>query len=600
MKFSCIVDLEHHLQNLFSVPAFAVTVERPPPNMNEELTVNCFRLAKTLGAPPVEIARTAAEYLSRHPDTTSVETIKAFVNFSLLPQALFTDTIVRVPAPARDGMITENARERIVVEYSAPNTNKPQHLGHLRNNTLGQAVVSLLRRAGHEVYAVNLINDRGIHICKSILAYQRFSEGETPESSGRKGDHLVGDYYVKFDQEFQRQLEQLRTCQPELKDTPDEELFLHTEIGRAAQDMLLRWEAGDPEVYQLWRTMNEWVLAGFAKTYQRLGVEFDRVYLESETYTEGRRIVQQNLDRGLFRQRPDGAIVMDLSEEKLGEKVVLRSDSTSVYVTQDIGTTLIKQQDYRPDRQVWVVGDEQIHHFKVLFAILRKLGFEWAQPREAFFHMAYGMVNLPSGKMKSREGTVVDGDDLLDEMEALARAATLERYEEAPDDLSERARAIGVGALKFMLLKVNPETSTLFDPEASVKFEGDTGPYILYAYARIASMLAKADGYEESRQRELEKQDWQRLNTGEEKNLALCCGNYGQVIQCAAIELDTSILANYLLDLAKAFSRFYRECPVLNAESRELCQARLTLSCRVRDILHDGLHTLGIETLESM
>jgi len=597
MKFKSIADLERHLASEFAVESLEITLERPPPNLAGDIAVNCFRLASSLRCNPIKIASAAAAFLESHPETTLVEQVKAYVNVSLEPESLFSSTVGSSEMPREAGLLRPEERRRIAVEFSAPNTNKPQHLGHIRNNTLGQATVSLLRRVGHETYAINLVNDRGIHICKSMLAYARFGEGETPEKAGKKGDYLVGEYYVKFDREYRRQVVELRQNEPGLEEKKDEDLFLQTEIGRAAQDMLSKWEAGDPEVKKLWRTMNDWVLAGFEETYNRLGVVFDKTYLESETYGKGKEIIQECLDNGLFQRREDGAVFVDLDDLKLGRKILLRGDGTSVYVTQDLGTTVIKQRDFEPHRQIWIVGDEQIYHFKVLFAILRKIGYSWCQPEDALFHMAYGMVNLPSGKMKSREGTVVDADDLLDEMENLARKATLQRYPEEPDDLSRRARLIGLGALKFMLLKVNPGTTLMFDPEASLKFEGDTGPYLLYAYARIASMLRKAaeDGKLSS-----EPVNWDALGTEEEKDLALSCGSYPEVLPRAAKELDPSILTNYLLILAKSFSRFYRECSVLNAESLELRDARLELSRRVRDILADGLETLGIEPLESM
>jgi arginyl-tRNA synthetase len=593
MNFCCITELESHLRESFKAEhPLDICIERPPPDMTGDITVNCFRLAKPLRRSPMDIAGEVAAFLDAHPDTAAVEQIKAFVNVSLTDAALFRDTVADADGLLADAQVPAETRRRILIEFSAPNTNKPQHLGHVRNNTLGQAMVSILRRAGHQVVPVNLVNDRGIHICKSMLAYQRFGNGETPESSGKKGDHLVGDYYVKYDTELRRQLAKLRDENPEMNDQSDEDLFLKTEIGRAAQDMLVAWEQSDPDVVKLWKTMNEWVFEGFDETYRRLGVEFDKVFLESQTYTLGKDIVQDGLDRGVFKRRDDGAVVIDLAKEKLDTKVVLRSDGTSVYVTQDIGTTILKQNEFTPDQQVWVVGDEQIYHFKVLFAILKELGYEWA---DNLVHMAYGMVNLPSGKMKSREGTVVDADDLLDEMEQLARDATLERSEEPPDDIDERSRVIGLAALKFMLLKVNPKTTLMFDPQASIKFEGDTGPYVLYAYARIASMLRKAepgdlDGVV----------DWSVLGSPEEKDLALACAAYGETLRKAAEDFDTAGLAGYLLDLAKAFSRFYRDCPVLNAETPELKRARLELSLRARDILRDGLNTLTIETLESM
>ncbi|OPZ28508.1 MAG: Arginine--tRNA ligase [Lentisphaerae bacterium ADurb.BinA184] len=593
MKFAAITALEQHLQTVFGGPPLDIQFERPPETMKGDITVNGFRLAGVLRRPPAAVAAAAVECLRRHPDVESVEAVKAFINLVLRPQAVFRDTVCDEAGLLDDAGLPPAERRRLLIEFSAPNTNKPQHLGHVRNNTLGQAMVAIQRRVGHTVFPINLVNDRGIHICKSMLAYQRFGGRGTPEATATKGDHFVGDYYVKFDAEFRRQLGELRTARPDLAGQSDDELFLETEIGRAAQAMLVAWEGNDPAVRALWRTMNRWVLEGFAQTYARMGVEFDRTYYESETFALGKDLILEHLAAGTFERRPDGAVFIDLEKEGAGKKVVLRSDGTSVYVTQDIGTTILKQNDFRPDQQVWIVGDEQIHHFKVLFAILRRMGYPWAGQ---LYHMAYGMVNLPSGRMKSREGTVVDADDLFDEMERLARAATLERAEGgAPDDLDRRARVIGMAALKYMLLKVNPKTTILFDPEASLKFEGDTGPYVLYAYARVSSMLRKADPGLLA-----QPVDWTVLGAPEEKEIALRCAEYGRVLRRAAREFDTSALATYLLDLAKAFSRFYRELSVLSAPTPALCRARLELSRRVQRILQDGLAALTIETLESM
>jgi len=593
MSFHFARDLQLFLAGHCGGAQVDIVPELCPPGMAGDLTVNCFRLAKPCRQPPVPLAGTVAAFLAAHPDVARVECIKAFVNLTLKPEALFRDSVSDPDALLRDALLPEEQRRRVLIEFSAPNTNKPQHLGHVRNNTLGMVMVEILRAAGHTVIPVNLINDRGIHICKSMLAYQRWGNGETPAAAGKKGDHFVGDYYVRFDQEYRRQLAALRQARPDFKDRDDEELFLETEIGAAAQAMLVSWENGNPEVRRLWQTMNEWVIAGFSQTYATMGVKFDRVYLESQTFMLGKDIIQDGLQRGMFQRRDDGAVVIDLDADGLGSKVVLRGDGTSVYVTQDIGTSVLKEHDYHPARQIWIVGDEQIFHFRVLFAILRKLGYPWAQE---LYHMAYGMVNLPSGRMKSREGTVVDADDLFAEMTSLARQATLQRAENGvPDNLEERARVIGMGALKFMLLKVNPKTTILFDPEAAVKFEGDTGPYVQYACARVSSMLRKAgpaalDG----------PVDWGVLGAPEEKDLALRCAAFGTMVRQAAAELDTAGLANYLLELAKAFSRFYRECSVLNAPTPELRRARLELSSRARLILVAGLRTLTIEVLESM
>lgn len=593
MTFTFVTDLCAQLAATYGTAVHELGVERCPEHFSGDLTVNCFRLARPLRQAPPAIASCVHDYLSEHPDIESVDTIKAFVNVTLRPGAAFRDAVSDRQALLESPLLPEDRRERVVIEYSAPNTNKPQHLGHVRNNTLGQATTSVLRAVGHTVIPVNLVNDRGVHICKSMVGYQRFGQGETPRSAGRKGDHFVGDFYVRYDQELRRQIDQLRGQHPEWAQKSADELFLETEIGRATQDMLVAWERDDAEVRALWQTMNGWVFDGFRETYQRMGVEFQKTYLESETYNLGKDVVAQGLETGVFQRRDDGAVFIDLEKEKLGDKVVLRSDGTSVYITQDLGTTLLKQHDYQPDRQIWIVGDEQIYHFRVLFAMLTRLGYPWAN---RLTHMAYGMVNLPGGKMKSREGTVVDADDLFDEMTGLARQATLERAgDRIPDDLEQRAHTIGMGALKFMLLKVNPKTTLMFDPAASIRFEGDTGPYVLYAYARIASMLRKAgddalDG----------TVDWSLLTAPEEKDLALRLADYGSTIQRGAQELDTSGIAAYLLELAKSFSRFYRECSVLNADTPELVRARLELSSRVRDVLGAGLHTLTIGTLESM
>ncbi len=597
MHFRFLDDLNVFLATSYSAPEAAATADLCPPDFAGDVTVSCFPLAKTLRRNPMQLATFVRDFLASHEDVQQAEAVKAFVNITLTPEALMRDTVADPQAILAAAPLPPEERRRILVEFSAPNTNKPQHLGHVRNNTIGMATAAILERAGHDVIRVNLVNDRGIHICKSMLAYQRFGQGATPESTGKKGDHLVGDFYVRFDQEFRRQLADLRQHNQELTEQSDDDLFLRTEIGRAAQDMLKAWEDHDPDVRRLWTTMNTWVLDGFAETYARMGVTFTRTYLESETYTLGKDIIQDGLARGVFRRREDQAVVIDFDDPALGSKVVLRSDGTSVYVTQDIGTTLLKQHDFNPDQQVWVVGDEQIRHFKVLFAILKALGYTWA---DQLTHMAYGMVNLPTGKMKSREGTVVDADDLIAEMTDLARTATLEKAgDDAPENLDERAAVISMAALKFMLLKVNPKTTIMFDPQASIKFEGDTGPYVLYAYARIASMLRKAadNGMLPPQDAVI---DWAILNDPAERSLALRCAGYPERLQKAARELDSSTLAGYLLDLAKDFSSFYRNCPVLTAPEPALRAARITLSARVREILRDGLGALTITPLESM
>ena len=590
MQFKCIDDLYKELTSDAEFTAFKLQAELCPPDMDGDITVNCFRFARNLKINPMELAQKVKTIIEKHSDVEKVEYIKAFVNVTLKAEAIHRDTVGDL-SNFLDS-VKLNDTQKFLIEYSAPNTNKPQHLGHVRNNTLGMSLVSLLRRVGHQVSAINLVNDRGIHICKSMVAYQRFGNGITPETAKIKGDHLVGNFYVKYNDELKKQLKELRAANPELKDETDDSLFLKVEIGQAAQKMLRDWEKGDKEVRELWQKMNNWVFDGFDITYKRMGIDFDKTYLESETYLLGKDIIEDGLKKGVFEKREDGAVIAKLGK-KLGEKVVLRSDGTSVYITQDIGTTVKKFKDFTPDTQVWVVGDEQKYHFQVLFEILKKLGYAWADNLK---HLAYGMVNLPTGKMKSREGTVVDADDLFDEMYTLAKKATLERAgENIPEDIDERSEIIGMGALKFMLLKFNPKTTIMFDPEASMKFEGDTGPYVQYACARINSMLRKAGSSVQSNDIQ-----WNLLNSQYEKNISTRISQYPDIMQRAAELMDCSIVVAYLLDLAKDFSRFYRECPVLTAETQELKEARLALSKSIHTVLLDGLTALTINVPQAM
>ena len=600
MKLKCIHSLESYLANQISVPEEALTIdpELCPPNMKGDITINCYRLAKMLKMSPSKLSASISQFLKRHPEVNDLECVKAFVNITLESEALFRDTLAHPSDIDATTLVPPEKASKLLIEFSAPNTNKPQHLGHIRNNALGMALCSMCRRVGHKVIAVNLINDRGIHICKSMLAYQRFGQNSSPTSDGRKGDHMVGDFYVRFEKELQQQINDLKQKEPEFNDVPNEDLFLKTEIGNAAQKMLQAWEKDDLEVRALWKQLNEWVLAGFDQTYKRMGIKFDHTYFESNTYHTGKDYVlrENRGDKPIFSRNEDGSMQIDLSENGLGKKIVLRSDGTSVYVTQDIGTTILKYEDFQPDRMIWIVGNEQIHHFKVLFAILKKMGFPWA---DKLLHIPYGMVNLPTGKMKSREGTVVDADDLFDEMHDLAKKATLERCSAdggVPDDLEERARVISMGALKFMLLKVNPKTTISFDPSASIKFEGDTGPYIQYAYARIASILRKNDKDAPPSH----PVDWSVLGKPEERVLALRCAMYPAFLLKASDAFDTSIVANYLLSLTKDFNRFYKHHSVLSPPTPELKHARIELCKAVQRIIRDGLQVLTIETLESM
>lgn len=571
-----------------------IAVEQCPEGMDGDLTVNCFRFAKFCKIAPNMVAEKVVNFLNSHEDIEKAEAIKAFVNVTLTPAALYRDTVGDIDKLLADGLLPKDEQKKILIEFSAPNTNKPQHLGHVRNNVLGMSLASLLKRVGNEVVEINLVNDRGIHICKSMIAYERAGEGVTPESCGIKGDHLVGNFYVKYNQMLSYEIAELKKNRAEFADKDSEELFLETELGKATQEMLQKWEAGDAEVRELWKMMNSWVFAGFDQTYKRMGINFDHTYLESNTYLLGKDIIAKGLEAGVFQKREDGATICDLG--KLGKKVVLRSDGTSVYITQDIGTTLKKYEDYQPQSMIWVVGDEQNLHFQMLFAIMQQLGYDWAKD---LFHLSYGMVNLPTGKMKSREGTVVDADDLFDEMVNLAKVACEERDSSLDKNIvAERAEIIGLGALKFMLLKFNAKTTIMFDPAASIRFEGDTGPYVQYVCARINSIERKAK--EKDASLLAKAPNWSLLDKKEEKKLAAILSMYGSVLKSAAAKKDCSPLVEYLLNVAKAFNKFYRECPVLTADSEELLVARLNLSLACKKVLTDGLNTLTIQVPDAM
>ena len=594
MKF--ISDLQNYLAAEFPrfAPGNPIDATPCPAGQEGDFTINFFKLASCVGN-PMAAAGKAAEFLASHAEVESAVAVKAFVNVTVKPETLLRVTAADPEALLAKALLPEPERKKILIEFSAPNTNKPQHLGHVRNNTLGMSLASLLKRVGHEVVEINLVNDRGIHICKSMLAYQRFGNGETPESSGMKGDHLVGKYYVRFSAAFAEEVKAVREQHPEWAEKSADELFLETEIGRAAQQMLRDWEAGTPEVRELWQRMNSWVFAGFDETYRRMGIHFDHTYLESETYLLGKDIVSSGLEKGVFTKREDGAVICDLG--KMGKKVVLRSDGTSVYITQDMGTTVRKHEDYSPDTMIWVVGDEQNLHFQMLFEILKRLDYEWASD---LYHLSYGMVNLPNGRMKSREGTVVDADDLFDEMTRLAKEACKERggAELSEAELNKRGEEIGLGALKFMLLKFNPRTTMIFDPAASLRFEGDTGPYVQYVAARISSIARKAA--ERGLRADAGSCEWQLLNTPQEKDLAVKLYFYPEVLRTAAARRDCSGIADYLLELAKSFNRFYRDCPILACEDNRVAQARLTLAAAVRTVIADALGTLTIAAPEAM
>lgn len=486
----------------------------------------------------------------------------------------------------------------IVVEYSSPNTNKPLHLGHVRNNLLGWAVSQLLKANGNNVKMVNLVNDRGIHICKSMLAWQLYGQGETPESSGMKGDHLVGKYYVAFDQHYKEQVKQLMN-----EGMTEEEAKKKAPLLLQAQDMLRRWEEGDTEVRQLWQQMNEWVYAGFDETYARMGIHFDKIYYESNTYMLGKELVQKGLDSGAFYRRADGAVCADLTPEGLDQKVLLRSDGTSVYMTQDLGSALLRQHDFNADQLIYVVGNEQDYHFKVLKIILKRLGFDWA---DSLYHLSYGMVELPSGKMKSREGTVVDADDLISEMEHTAEAMSREHGKNvdlSPEEQQQLYHMLAMGALKYFILKVDPTKNMLFNPAESIDFNGNTGPFIQYTHARICSIIKKAENDHAIKIYNGigEEPDTNNISlTDKEREVVKQIHNLPSTITQAASAYSPAMIANYAFDLAKAFNSFYQDTPILREPNTSLMGWRVQLCALTARTLRDTMNILGIEMPQRM
>ncbi len=481
----------------------------------------------------------------------------------------------------------------VVVEYSSPNTNKPLHLGHIRNNLLGYSVATLLEASGREVVKVNLVNDRGIHICKSMLSWMKAGDGETPESAGRKGDKLVGDYYVKFETSLREQMEKLK----QEKGLDDDEARRQAPLMQEAQELLRRWEARDPEVMETWRMMNGWVYEGFDETYQRMGVDFDKIYYESDTYLLGRDIVLKGLEEGILEKKGDRSVWANLDEYKLDEKLLLRKDGTSVYMTQDIGTAELRYQDYHPDKMVYVVGNEQNHHFNVLKKVVEKLDKPYAG---SIYHLSYGMVELPAGRMKSREGTVVDADDLMDEMVATARKTTEELGK--TQDFSEEEKQhlyhiIGMGALKYFILKVDPKKNMLFNPEESIDFNGNTGPFIQYTHARIRSVLRKAG--DERVGKAPESMAGATINE-KEKQLLNTLYHYPAIVQEAAAEMSPARIANYVYEVAKEFNQFYHEHSILHEEDQAVSNLRLCLAALTARTIRDGMALLGIEVPEKM
>ncbi len=554
-----------------------------------DITIVVFPLLRYKKGNPVQIGEELGKYIQEStPEITGFNVVKGFLNL-VVSDTFYLDFFTSISSKPNYGFVAENDKDARMVEYSSPNTNKPLHLGHVRNVLLGYAVSEILKAAGHKVYKTQIINDRGIHICKSMVAWQRFGNGETPESSGQKGDKLVGNYYVKFDQEYKKEIKEIIAT-----GTTEEEAKKEAPIFKEAQQMLLKWEAGDQDVVHLWKTMNDWVYKGFDVTYKNIGVDFDKLYYESDTYLLGKDIIEQGIKDGVFFRKEDGSVWCDLTADGLDEKLVLRSDGTAVYMTQDIGTAIQRTKDFSDlNGMVYTVGNEQDYHFKVLFLILKKLGYAWA---DQLYHLSYGMVDLPSGKMKSREGTVVDADDLMIEMTNTAREISKElgKLEGYSDEEKEALyKIIGLGALKYFILKVDPKKRILFDPQASVDFQGNTGPFVQYTYARIQSILRKATFDSSTAIFDIELHE-------KEKELIKQLELYPEVIQQAAKNYSPAIVANYTYDLVKEFNSFYQNVSILGEENQHKKIFRVQLSKKVADTIKSAFDLLGITVPERM
>jgi len=570
------------------IPENQVSLQDTRAEFEGQITIVVFPVVRFSKKSPEVTANELGEFLVANLDqVTAFNVIKGFLNLTIADSYWLNLFNQQLLSPDF-GAIKPNG-QKVMVEYSSPNTNKPLHLGHVRNNLLGYSVAELLKADGYEVIKVNLVNDRGIHICKSMLAWQRWGNGETPETSFLKGDHLVGKYYVIFDKEYKKEIEALKA-----QGQTEEEAKKNAPLIIQAQKMLQDWEAGDAEVIDLWKKMNGWVYQGFEVTYKNLGVDFDKYYYESNTYLLGKDTVDEGLEKGVFFKKPDGSVWIDLSADGLDQKLVLRADGTSVYITQDLGTAQMKYDDFKMDQSIYVVGNEQDYHFKVLFLILEKLGKSWAK---GLHHLSYGMVDLPSGKMKSREGTVVDADDLIAEMVATAKQKTevlgkVNNFSEAEKEALYSQ--IGLGALKYFLLKVEPKKRLLFDPSESIDFQGNTGPFIQYTHARIKSLLTKGayQAQENAPQVQI---------SATELEMIMLLAKYPSEISAAAKAYSPATLANYLYEVAKMFNKFYHEVPpIVKEEDPALKQHRLNLSSVTAGILKTGMNILGITVPERM
>ena len=584
--------IQKGFKTLYDVEIDSIEFQSTRKDFKGDLTIVIFPFLRVIKGNPVEIANNLGNYIKENVvEIQDFNVVKGFLNLEL-SNTYFLNRFKEIYITKNFGIKSHNSDSKsIMVEYSSPNTNKPLHLGHIRNNLLGYSVSEILSASGKNVYKTQIINDRGIHICKSMLAWQRFGNGETPESTGLKGDKLVGNYYVKFDQEYKKEVKTLID-----QGSIEEQAKKQAPILLEAQEMLRKWEAGDSEVVGLWKKMNQWVYDGFEKTYKELGVNFDNYYYESDTYLLGKNVVAEGLKKGVFYKKTDGSVWIDLTEDGLDEKIVLRSDGTAVYMTQDIGTAIQRIKDHPDvDGFVYTVGNEQDYHFKVLSLILKKMGFEWAKN---LYHLSYGMVDLPSGKMKSREGTVVDADDLLIDMTNTAREISeelgkLEGYTE--DEKAALYKTIGLGALKYHILKVDPKKRIMFDPKESIDFNGNTGPFIQYTYARINSILRKAD-FNFNNIVYKDEIDLHEKERSVIKYLIL----FPDVLQQAADNYSPALIANYTYDLVKEYNSFYQSVPILGSENLHEKIFRTQLSQKVSEVIKNAFKLLGIEVPDRM
>ncbi len=575
------------------VPAQMIQLQKTRPDFEGNLTLVTFPLLKTSRKKPEDTGADLGEYLVKNcPAVSGYNVVKGFLNL-VVAQEAFVGMLNDINADEHYGekKATDDS-QLVMIEYSSPNTNKPLHLGHVRNNLLGWSLSKIMQANGNKVVKTNIVNDRGIHICKSMLAWLKYGNGETPETSGKKGDHLIGDYYVLFDKYYREEVKKLMS-----EGMDEEKAKQEAPLMKEAHDMLVKWEQNDPEVRALWKKMNEWVYAGFDETYKMMGVGFDKIYYESETYLEGKEKVEEGLAKGLFYRRDDNSVWADLTDEGLDEKLLLRSDGTSVYMTQDIGTAKLRFQDFPIDKMIYVVGNEQNYHFQVLSILLDKLGFKWGK---GLTHFSYGMVELPNGKMKSREGTVVDADELMAAMIQNARQTSdeLGKFGDmTEEEKNEIARMVGLGALKYFILKVDARKNMLFNPEESIDFNGNTGPFIQYTYARIRSILRKAEEQGIALPASL---DTEYSPAEKEIELIQKMADYAVAVEQAGKDYSPSGIANYCYELTKAFNQFYHDFSILGAATDAEKTFRLMLAKNVAKIIRNGMALLGIEVPERM